>query len=412
MTATPTRLYRALSLTTIPVVAVAFALMVDLALHPLEPNFASNAPFWNRWLYGFVFALVNIVIGALCMRRAPGNIIGPLLVIYGAGLTTNSLRASFDPLSAVMIGFVGGFFGWIGFFVLVLLFPNGSPHPRWMRWFLAVLFAAIGCYVVLYFLGSPYFTFGDDTAPSRLAENPFFIPALGGLYQAFKGIILGALTPIIIVMLPVSVYLRFRAGSLQEKAQIRWILWGVVVMLIAFVAQPIVEALGMPELGNAVGAVPTILVFILPAFAVSNAILRHKLYDIDIIIRRTLIYSILTAVLAAVYFGAIIIAQQVFRATTGEIPDIAIVISTLLIATLFTPLRRRIQNTIDRRLYRRKYDVERTLARFNQTLRDEVHLEALEGSLIGVVQDTMQPTKIALWVWDSGYTVDKREGHG
>jgi hypothetical protein len=141
---------------------------------------------------------------------------------------------------------------------------------------------------------------------------------------------------------------------------------------------------------------PYIVLF--PALAIGNAILRHNLYDIDIIIRKTLIYSLLTGILAVIYFGGVVLAQQVFRAATGETPDIAIVLSTLLIAALFSPLRRRIQNTIDRRFYRRKYDAEQTLARFNQTLHDEVDIETLKAQLVGVVNDTMKPTKIALWV--------------
>jgi hypothetical protein len=206
------------------------------------------------------------------------------------------------------------------------------------------------------------------------------------------------LSPIILIALLVSVFSRYRASSPQEKAQIRWILWGALIMALSFIAQRIIEALGMPALGNTIGAVSTILVFTLPAFAIGNAILRHRLYDIDLIIRRTLIYSVLTTILAVIYFGGVVLAQQVFRAATGETPDIAIVLSTLLIANLFSPVRRRIQNTIDRRFYRRKYDAEQTLARFNQTLRDEVDIETLKAQLVGVVQETMQPTKIALWV--------------
>jgi hypothetical protein len=392
-----TPLFRLMARLTIPVTAIAFVLIVDLVLHPFEPNFYGQ-PFWHRWLYGFVLASLNIVIGVLCNRRAPGNIIGPLLIIYGAGLSTSSLRASFDPLLAALILFVGGFFGWIGFFVLVLLFPNGKPHPRWMRWFLLVMFISVASYVPVYALGSPNFIVGPDDAPSSLIENPLFIPMVGPINQVLYVIMVQGLTPIILIALPVSVFSRYRASSPQEKAQIRWILWGALVMPLSFIAQRIIEALGMPALGNTIGAISTILVFTLPAFAIGNAILRHRLYDIDIIIRRTLIYSALTTILAVIYFGGIILTQQLFRAATGETPDIAIVLSTLLIARLFSPIRRRVQDVIDRRLYRRKYDVEKTLAQFQHNLRDEVDIETLKANLISVVNDTMQPNKIALWV--------------
>ncbi len=135
--------------------------------------------------------------------------------------------------------------------------------------------------------------------------------------------------------------------------------------------------------------------------AISIAILRHKLYDIDIIIRRTLIYTVLTNILGVVYFGGIVLTQQVFRALTGQSSELAIVASTLLIAALFAPLRRRVQDVIDRRLYRKKYDAEKVLADFQKNLRDEVDMETLKANLIGVLDDTMQPTRIALWVKES-----------
>ncbi len=132
--------------------------------------------------------------------------------------------------------------------------------------------------------------------------------------------------------------------------------------------------------------------------ALTFSILRFHLWDIDIIIRRTLIYAVLTTILAAVYFGSVVLVQQLIRAATGQSSDLAIVISTLAIAALFTPLRRRTQAIIDRRLYRRKYDTEKTLAAFGQNLRNETDLETLKTQLIGVVQETLQPSKVTLWI--------------
>jgi len=132
--------------------------------------------------------------------------------------------------------------------------------------------------------------------------------------------------------------------------------------------------------------------------AIGVAILRYRLYEIDILINRTLVYGILTATLIALYFGGIVVLQRVFVFLTGQQSTLAVVASTLLIAALFTPLRRRIQSFIDRRFYRRKYDARKTLETFSAQLRDETDLDSLSSDLVGVVAETMQPTHVSLWL--------------
>ena len=190
-----------------------------------------------------------------------------------------------------------------------------------------------------------------------------------------------------------SVIVRARHAGRVERQQIKWLAYGgAVVVGTSLVAGAI-----------AIWSVTVTILIInlallgLPLFT-GIAIVRYRLYDIDIIINRTLVYGSLTATLIALYFGGIVVLQRVFVLLTGQQSTLAVVASTLLIAALFTPLRRRIQSFIDRRFYRRKYDAEKTLETFSLKLRDETDLEALNSELVGVVRETMQPAHVSLWL--------------
>ena len=178
-----------------------------------------------------------------------------------------------------------------------------------------------------------------------------------------------------------------------QRQQIKWFAYAIAVSLTVQILSeyasygPITSLLSL----LAAPALP---------MAVGIAVLRYRLYDIDLIINRTLVYSALTATLALVYFGGVTATQAIFRTLTGQVdqPQLAIVVSTLIIAALFNPLRRRIQSFIDRRFYRSKYDARKTLEAFSAKLRDETDLDALDDDLVGVVRETMQPTHVSLWL--------------
>ena len=214
-----------------------------------------------------------------------------------------------------------------------------------------------------------------------------------------------------------SLVLRYRRSRGEERQQIKWIalaaavvgLLYLIAMIFAFVFpsgawfQP-----GSPLWLDVIGYT-ALLSFTLVPIAVGFAVLKYRLYDIDVIINRALVYGSLTVTLALVYFGGVTGTQALLGTLTGqrELPQLAVVVSTLAIAALFNPLRRRIQTFIDRRFYRRKYDARKTLEAFSARLRDETDLDNLTGDLVGVVRETIQPEHATLWLRDLDGTVTR-----
>jgi hypothetical protein len=187
-----------------------------------------------------------------------------------------------------------------------------------------------------------------------------------------------------------SLLIRVNKGSQVERQQIKWLALFAALMAVGF---------GFSSAGVWPFFVGIAAFYCFP-IGVGIAVMRYRLLDIDVVINRTLVYGSLTLMLALVYFGGVTVTQAVFSLLTGqeEQPQLAIVISTLVIAALFTPLRRRIQSFIDRSFYRRKYDAAKTLEEFSMKLRDETDLEALSNDLVGVVRETMQPAHVSLWL--------------
>ena len=281
----------------------------------------------------------------------------------------------------------------LGSTLLVLVFPTGRLLSRSWR---AVVWLATGgsALTALLFATSP-----GRISPYRLS-NPFGIE---GIHRSILGLLgmLGMAT-LLVCCVPavISVFVRLQSAQGEERQQIKWFAYAAAVLLSTFF-------LGLPLTGviAAIGwgwaaPIPLVIGLLAIPVAVGIAMLRYRLYDIDVVINRTLVYGSLTAILAGVYFGSVTATQALFSILTDqqELPQVVVVTSTLLIAALFNPLRRRIQSFIDRRFYRRKYDAIKTLEAFSVKLRDVTDLNALSDDLVGVVRETMQPAHVSLWL--------------
>jgi hypothetical protein len=193
-----------------------------------------------------------------------------------------------------------------------------------------------------------------------------------------------------------AMILRLRRSRGVERQQLKWLAAAAAVLPLASAAGVVLYYLGYDTIAGFLAVFAIVPIFL----AAGYAILRYRLYDIDIIINRALVYGSLTAMLLAVYFGGVATTQAVFRALTGQeqLPQLAVVVSTLAIAALFNPLRRRVQASIDRLFYRKKYDAAKTLEGFSAKLRDETDLGELNASLVSLVRETMQPEHVSLWL--------------
>jgi hypothetical protein len=273
----------------------------------------------------------------------------------------------------------------------ILLFPTGRlPGRRW-RWlaWLTVAFVLVG---MLTFAFSP----GAHQGSLGPIKNPLGIKGFDIFYQA----VLYTMAPLLFGTAALSVYVRLRQARGVERQQIKWFAYAVAIYAVSIVLIVINQAIDAPlwfEWGST--AIFTVAGMTIP-ISIGIAILSYRLYDIDRIINRTLVYGSLTATLVALYFGGIVLLQRVLDVLTGtgEKSTFVVVASTLVIAALFNPLRRRVQGFVDRSFYRYKYDAAKTLEAFGSRLRDETDLEALSNDLVGVVRGTMQPEHVSLWL--------------
>jgi hypothetical protein len=386
-------------------VALFGAALFLLAGTPASQRADSVASGESLTLEGAFLAIMIVITatGALIVLRRPGNTIGWLLM--ATGVSTGIFESLFwygrygisHPGSLPgheTAASIAQLVDWVGpstIVLLFLLFPTGRPpSPRWrlLVWVWAAWLVSASVLTAL--TPGQLFYF-----PS--IENPFGVEGAGFLTEARVqngGSVGWAALQVASV---VALGTRFRRARGIERQQLKWFLFSATLLVLAFGAA--VTESAVPGEGTAAAVISFFVYAGITALAVSTglAILRYRLYDIDVVINRTLVYGSVTALLAGAYLGLVLLFQLAFQPVT-EGSGLAVALSTLAVAALFRPARNWVQALVDRRFYRRKYDAQKTLEGFASRLREEVDLDALRGELTGVVAQTMQPAHVSLWL--------------
>jgi hypothetical protein len=365
------------------------------------------------WWTGALPFLAFATVGALILSRRPHNAIGWLcwamaaVVCFGSVGFEAATRVAGDPVSrpvalVLLVGSATFLVSLLGLLpLLVLVFPTGRlPSRRW-RPAVWVFAGGLVLYLGLYLLQPG--PIGDD-----LPANPLGVGWAKRLLERI-GPVLGLLFTLFVVLVLVSLVLRFRRARGDERQQLKWFTFAAALTA---VLPPALGGLAEQAGAPLVGAVFFSLVTVMLPAAIGVAILKYRLYDIDRVINRTLVYGLLTVLLAGVYAGAVLVLGQVFGGVGRDPPSWAVAGATLAVAALFQPARRRIQAIVDRRFNRRKYDAATTVEAFSARLRDEIDLDALSAELLAVAHQTMQPTTATLWLRPSGPARPRRQGHG
>jgi len=321
-----------------------------------------------------IFVLVFVIVAAVIFWHRSNEAIGLFssLALATFGVTWSS---ALEPLAAQHPAFLfatqlvevaGASLG-----ILFLVFPNGRFVPRWSLWLVP--------FIVLHGVLRVF-------APGLLGTDFGLLLMLGFIVWA-------------------QIYRYLRVSNAIERQQTKWVLAGMSVGVMGYAGVIVwaVASFGDRPTGllNLIGGTALYMFLMLIPLSIGMAMLRSHLWDIDLLIRRTLVYGVLTGLLALVYFVTVVVLQATVRTLTGQGSTLAVVLSTLIIAALFVPLRNRLQAVIDRRFYRQKYDAARTLADFSASVRDEVDLSQLTERLVSVVDETMQPESVSLWLKSS-----------
>ncbi len=345
-------------------------------------RFGLSFQWWVGWnlVSAIVFAILVCGLGFFLYLKKNEDwfslYISVAFVLYGtfANLPESALVGTYPALKPILTPL--GVIAWVGLLLIFYGFPDGKFIPGWMRWAAAALAVAFLIDILV---------FGGDSPPAPLA-----LVMLAALLAA-----------------PVGQVIRYRKYSTPiQRQQTKWVMISLVIivfvgLLPGFIGllSPLMSSPDSPlVIFFAIMSSSTGLIMGLFPLAITFAIFRYRLWDVDVLIRRTLVYGALTVTLGFVFFGSITLTQAVFSAVSGQQSAVATVISTLLIAAIFSPLRRRIQNDIDRRFYQKKYNAEQAIERFAATARQETDLGALSAELLAVVAETMQPVAVTLWM--------------
>jgi hypothetical protein len=340
-----------------------------------------------------------VVVGAVLVAKRPGNLIGWILsaaslVVVVSALETYAayvMTTRGQPDWLAVVGAWANSWYWfmfimLAFIYLPLYFPDGRLPSR--RWRPVAVTAGVGALLIIV-PGMLVDTLSGQNVDYRI-ENPIGIEGLAHVEE--MPVVIGVLSiPLVVgcVGAVAAVVTRFRRSSGVERQQMKWFLYAAAPILTFPITDYLPGIVSDLVFGWMLIGLPT---------AIGIAVLRYRLYDIDVVINRTLVYGSLTVSLALVYFGCVVGLQRLLSPVVGESNQLAVVASTLAVAALFNPLRRRIQDFMDRRFYRRKYDAVKTLSVFAAKLRDETDLDSLSDDLLGVVHETVQPEHASMWL--------------
>lgn len=347
-------------------------------------------------------------VGALIASRRPENPIGWIFCAIGLLFILQAFTQGYAYYTLVTRpgALLGGLaMAWVASWVstpamglllfVLLLFPDGRlPSARWRLIAALVVGFVVLLIVVTALTPGPLRIPGTERFP---VDNPMGIEPAASILAWGRRIALPLFAAIAIAC-AVAPIVRFWRTQNEKRQQLKWFIYAACCLPIFMVTATLGRVLLPTPIGAYISTVTFILAMAILPVATGVAVLRYRLYDIDVIINRTLVYGALTVVLVLIYLGGVVTLQSAFRTVTGQESQLAIVASTLAIAALFNPLRRRLQSFIDRRFYRRKYDARKTLEAFSTKLRDKTELETLNNELVGVVSETMQPVHVSLWL--------------